>query len=223
LRPPKGRCYPSPGVPADRGAAPLDKDGLVNVSEFLASLDLNDVFIVLFLFGCFVLGFVQGTIRRLVGILSMVFSFFLAAVLSVPVGDFLAQHWEQFPAEYAVMLGFLILFVAAVIAFSVVIQGTYKKAPLFANYTIVDEVLGGILGVIEGILLLTFLLIILDQFFLLTNFPTDDDELPLLRGFWNALSGSGFGGLLHTYLVPAVVAIGSFLLPDSIEQMYGSA
>jgi uncharacterized membrane protein required for colicin V production len=193
------------------------------MQDFLASVNLTDVLIVLFLFGCFILGWVQGTIRRLVGIASMVFSFLLAAVLSVPLGEFLARHWDQFPPEYAAMVGFLIVFVAAVIAFSLVIQGTYKKAPLFAKYPVIDEILGGILGVVQGFLLLMFLVIILDQFFLLTNFPVDDDELPLLRGFWTAIDASGTGELLHTTVIPAFVAIASFLLPDSIEQLYGVA
>jgi uncharacterized membrane protein required for colicin V production len=193
------------------------------MQDFLASVNLTDVVIVLFLFGCFILGWVQGTIRRLVGIGSMVFSFLLAAVLSVPLGEFLARHWTQFPPEYAVMIGFLTVFVAAVIAFSLVIQGTYKKAPLFAKYPVIDEILGGVLGVVQGFLLLMFLVIILDQFFLLTNFPVDDDELPLLRGFWTAIDASGTGELLHETVIPAFVAITSFLLPDSIEQLYGVA
>lgn len=195
----------------------------MNVSDFLASVNLADVVIVLFLFGCFILGFVQGTIRRLVGMLSMVFSFFVAAVLSVPLGEFLARHWTRFPPEYAAMVGFLILFGAAVVAFSLVIQGTYKKAPLFAKYPVIDEILGGILGVVEGFLLIMFLTIILDQFFLLSNFPMDDDELPLLREFWNAINTSGTGELLHSQVIPAFVAIGSFLLPDSMEQLYDVA
>lgn len=193
------------------------------MQDFLASVNLNDVLIVLFLFGCFILGFVQGTVRRVVGILSMAFSFFLAALLSVPLGEFLTRHWTQFPPEYAAMVGFLTVFVAAVIAFSLVIQGTYKKAPLFGKYPVIDEILGGILGVVQGFMLLMFLVIILDQFFLLTNFPVDDDELPLLRGVWAAIDSSGTGELLHSTVIPAFVTITAFLLPDSIEQLYGVA
>ena len=69
----------------------------MNISEFLGTLNFVDVLIILGLFGMFILGFAQGAIRRLVGIATMTFSFFLAAQLQVPVGSFLAAHWEQFP------------------------------------------------------------------------------------------------------------------------------
>lgn len=193
----------------------------MNVTEFLSSVNLTDVLVVLVLFGFFILGFIQGTVRRVVGILSIVFSFFLAAQLHVPLGEFLGDNWTQFPREYAAMIGFLTVFVAAVVAFSLVIQGTYKKAPLFAKYPVVDEVIGGILGVIQGFLLLMFVMIILDQFFLLTNFPVDEDELPFLRGFWDMINNAGTGELLHTQLIPNFVSLASFLLPDTIKQLYG--
>ena len=78
------------------------------------------------------------------------------------------------------MIGFVMLFVAAVVAFALVIQGTYKKPPLFAKYPVLDEILGGVLGVCQGFLLLLFLTIILDQYFL--NVPgRHDDELGFLR------------------------------------------
>ena len=192
----------------------------MNVTEFLSSVNLTDVLVVLVLFGFFVLGFIQGTVWRVVGILSIMFSFFLAAQLHVPLGDFLGDNWNQFPREYAAMIGFLTVFAAAVIAFSLVIQGTYKKAPLFAKYPVIDEVIGGVLGVIQGLLLLMFVILILDQFFLLTNFPVDEDELPFLRDFWNTINTSGTGDLLHTQLIPNFVSLTSFLLPDTIKQLY---
>lgn len=193
----------------------------MNVTESLKSVNLMDVLIILVLFGSFILGFAQGTVRRIVGILAALFSFFLAAQLQVPLGRFLGDNWTQFPREYAAMVGFLTLFVAAVIAFTLVIQGTYRKAPLFARYPVVDEVVGGILGVIQAFLLLMFVVIILDQFFLLTSFPVDTDELPFLRDFWNAVNTSGTGQLLHSPLIPNFLGITSFLVPESIRVLYG--
>lgn len=193
----------------------------MNVTEFLNSVNLVDILILLVLFGFFIVGFIQGTVRRIVGILSILFSFFFAAQVDVPLGGFLAEHWLQFPREYASMIGFLTVFVAAVIAFSLVIQGTYKKAPLFSRYPVVDEVLGGFLGVAQGFLLLLFVVIILDQFFMLTNFPIDADELPFLRDFWTAIRDSGTGHLLHTQLIPNFVGLTGFLLPESIRALYG--
>ena len=193
----------------------------MNISEFLGTLNIVDVLIFLGLFGCFILGYAQGTIRRLVGIATMTFSFFLAAQLQVPVGSFLASHWTQFPPEYAAMLGFLILFVAGVVAFALVVQGTYTKMHIFSKHPIVDEVLGGILGVVEGLLFLMFLTIILDQFFLSPRFAPDTDELPLLGNLWTAINGSAFGNLLHQTAIPNFLFLVQFLIPQGILRLYG--
>jgi len=192
----------------------------VDIADFLSSVDLVDVLVALFLFGMFVLGYVQGTIRRVVGILTMTFSFFLAATLQVPLGEFLASHWVQYPAPYSFMLAFLTIFAASVIAFSLVVQGTYKKVEIFARHPVLDEVIGGMLGVLQGLLLLLFLLIAMDGYFLLRTAP-DPDELPFLRDFWTAIDGSAFGGLLHDNVIPPFVALFSIVLPESMRSLYG--
>jgi uncharacterized membrane protein required for colicin V production len=193
----------------------------VNISEFLSTLNFVDVLIALGLFGFFILGFAQGAIRRLVGIATMTFSFFVAAQLQVPVGSFLAAHWTQFPPEYAAMLGFLMLFVTGVVAFALIVQGTYSKTQLFAQHPIVDEVLGGILGVVQGLLLLMFLTIILDQFFLSPSYAPDVHEVPLLANLWTAINVSGMGQVLHDTAIPNFLGLVKFLIPPGILAIYG--
>ena len=165
----------------------------MDIVGFITSLNLFDLVVILFLVGMFVLGFIQGSIRRVVGILCMTFSFFLAAVLSVPVGEFLAGYWTYHPTQYSVMIGFLAVFVTSVVALFLLVQGTYQKTQLFAKYPVIDEVLGGVLGVLQGLLLLLFLTIILDQYFLYAPTVAKTDELPLLRPFWEAINESGIG------------------------------
>lgn len=195
----------------------------MNITEFLSSINVVDVLIVIGLFALFVLGYIQGTIRRLVGIGSILFSFLLAAQLSVPLGRFLADNWTQFPREYAAMVGFMTLFGAAVVAFSLIIQGTYNKTEVFAKHPIVDEILGGVLGLVQGVLLLLFVTIILDQFFLYSNIAPDADELPFLRDIWTAIDGSAIGDLLHQTVIPNFLGLLSFLIPQSVLAIYGLA
>ena len=76
------------------------------------------------------------------------------------------------------MLAFLVLFVAAIVAFSLVIQGTYTQDPLFARYPVVDEIMGGVLGVVQGLLLLLFVTVILDSYFLLPGDPHRSGRAP---------------------------------------------
>lgn len=194
----------------------------MNLADFLNSLNVFDVVVLVYLFGWFVLGFIQGTVRRVVGTASIVFSFFLAAQLNAAwLGNFLADNWTQFPREYAVMLGFLTIFVAGVIAFTLVIQGTYRKAPLFADYPVIDEILGGLVGILQGFLLLMFLTIILDQFFLYKNLPQGNNEIAFLRPFWETIDGSATGSLLHGTVIPGFIGIFGLLLPDSVRAVYG--
>ncbi len=193
----------------------------MDIVGFITSLNLFDLVVILFLVGMFVLGFIQGSIRRVVGIICMTFSFFIAAVLSVPVGEFLAEHWTNYPTEYSVMIGFLVLFVAAVVALFLVVQGTYQKTQLFASHPVIDEVLGGVLGIAQGLLLLLFLTIILDQYFLYAPTAPETAELPFLRPLWEALNESGIGAAFHQTVIPSFLGLVGFFVPDYIEATYG--
>lgn len=153
----------------------------MNIGEFITSINRFDLLVVLFLLGMFVLGFVQGTIRRLLGLASMLFSFLLAANLRDSLGSYLAGNWNQFPDEYAVLIGFGTVFIAATIAFTLVIQGFYHHQPLFEKANFVDEVIGGSLGVLQGLFLIAFVIIILDSFFLIRTIPESGSELPFLQ------------------------------------------
>jgi len=193
----------------------------VNIADSLSQVNITDVLIILYLFGFFILGFIQGTIRRLVGIASIVFSFFLALQLNdLWLGNFLATNWTQYPKEYSIMIGYLVLFIAGVVAFTLVIQGTYKKAPLFAKYPVVDEILGGVLGIVQGFLLLMFLLFILDQYYLYTNIPPDDDEFAFLRTLFTSLDGSNIGQFIQTVAIPALIAVFGFLIPAQAKVVF---
>ena len=192
----------------------------MNFGEAILNFNRFDLLFLLFLFGMFVLGFMQGTIRRLLGLGSMAFSFLFAANLTNVVGPFLADNWNQFPNEYAVMLGFLIVFVAANVAFSLIIQGFYHRQPLFAKYTFVDEVLGGILGVVQGGFLVGCLIVILDSYFLIPGAPQSGGELPFLRNFFDFYTDSGTAELFRTQLIPGFFNIFGILIPDNVQTFY---
>ena len=48
------------------------------------------------------------------------------------------------------MVGFGSVFVAASVAFALVIQGFYKPQPLFQKARFADEIIGGFLGLVAG-------------------------------------------------------------------------
>lgn len=188
-------------------------DAIVSINRF-------DLLVVLFCFGMFVLGFVQGTIRRVLGLASMLFSFLFAANLREPLGGYLAENWNDYPDEYAVMLGFGIVFVAATIAFTVVIQGFYHKQALFQKASFADEVIGGLLGIVQALFLIGCIIIILDSFFLDPTIPKSDNEYAWIRSFFDLMNESGFADLFRTRLIPGFITVFGLLIPTDIQAFY---
>jgi uncharacterized membrane protein required for colicin V production len=191
----------------------------VNIGDFVRSINTFDLLVVLFLFAMFILGFMQGTIRRLLGILSILFAFVFAANVRDPLGSFLASEWTHLDPRYAVMIGFGTIFVAASIAFTIAIQIFYKRVPLFEKYTFVDEVLGGTLGVVQGILLLMFMIAILDSGFEVVGLR-QVNELPFLRAIHDAYDNSATAALLRSTFIPAFFAILGPFIPGDLKQMF---
>ena len=108
----------------------------MDIVQTITSIAPFDWLVVGFAVAMFVVGFAQGVVRRLLGIVSIAFSFLLAANLRDTLGSFLATNWTQFPREYAYMIAFGILFVLASVIFALVIQSFYKRAPIFAKYPV---------------------------------------------------------------------------------------
>ncbi|MEO5940384.1 MAG: CvpA family protein [Candidatus Limnocylindrales bacterium] len=192
----------------------------MNIGEFLGSINRFDLLVVLFCFFMFVLGFIQGTIRRVLGLASMLFSFLFAANLREPLGGYLAQNWNDYPDEYAVMLGFGIVFVAATIAFTLVIQGFYHKQDLFQKATFGDELIGGLLGIVQALFLVGCVIVILDSFFRDPTIPKTDSEYAWIRDFFNWMNTSGVADLFRTRLIPGFIAVFGLLIPTDIQRFY---
>jgi uncharacterized membrane protein required for colicin V production len=209
---------------AGSGSAASDHHGgaHVDLGETLSGIGTVDLLIVLYFIGFFVLGFAQGTIRRLLGIASILFSFLLAASLAGPLSEFLGANWRQFTPEYSYMVGFATVFVASAVAFALVIQGFYKPQPLFKKARFADEILGGILGIVQAAIIFGAVLIILDSFFRIPGIPPDPDELPFLRDLWTALDPTQFAELFRETLIPAFFVLFGLFIPDRIEAMYPS-
>jgi uncharacterized membrane protein required for colicin V production len=190
----------------------------VNIGDLL-NFNRFDLLVLFLCFGMFVLGFAQGTIRRVLGLASMLFSFLFAANLRDSLGAYLAINWNQFPDEYAVMLGFGIVFTAATIAFTLIIQGFYHKQQLFKKATVADELIGGALGVVQALLLVGCVIIILDSFFRL-NIPKSDGELPWIRSLFDAMNTSGTADVFRNRLIPGFISVFGLLIPSDIKSIY---
>jgi uncharacterized membrane protein required for colicin V production len=189
----------------------------VDFGEFISGFNTVDLLLVLYFMGFFVLGFAQGAIRRVIGIASILFSFLFAATLSEPLGNFLGSNWAQFSRQYSYMIGFGTVFVAAALAFALVVQGFYKPQPLFAKARFLDEILGGLLGIVQAGLILGAVVVILGSFFLIPGIDRDPEELLGLREIWTALETSKIVDFFMVTLIPGFFSIFDLFIPDSIQ------
>jgi hypothetical protein len=168
----------------------------------------------------FILGYLQGTVRRLLGILSILFCLVLAAQLRGPFGDFLIGNWTQFPASYSRMLGFAFVFVVASIAFTIVIENFYERSPVMPRYPVVDPLLGGILGVVQAGVIIGAGIIILDTYFRAAGSIPAANELFVLRDLDHAIDVSQTAKIYRHDLIPGFFLLVGWLIPEDIRALF---
>ncbi len=191
----------------------------MDIVQTITSIGLFDWLVIGLCVAMFVLGFAQGIVRRLLGIVSIAFSFLLASQLRGTLGSFFATNWTQFPPEYSHMIAFAILFMASTVIFALVIQSYYKRAPLFARYPFLDELLGGLLGVVEALLLIGCGIAILDSYFRLP-IAIGGHEVQQVRDLFNVVNVSGTAELFRSTLIPVFVSIFGPLVPSDIQALF---
>lgn len=184
-----------------------------------------DLVILLALLAMFIFGYAQGVVRRLLGIGAILFALILGAQLRQGVGQYLANEWTTIAPEYSYMVGFGAVFVAAAVTLSLGIQITYRPAPLFPKYPVLDELLGGILGVIEGIIILVAILLITDPYFTADAFRDRPGfgEFALLRSLHEWLDPTLTADLLRHSLIPGLLAVVGFLFPQDVRDAFARA
>lgn len=180
-----------------------------------------DLVIFLALLAMFVVGYAQGVIRRLLGIGAILFSLILGAQMRQPVGQYLADEWTGIAPQYSFMVGFGAVFVAAAVTLSLAIQLTYRPAPLFTRYPVLDEIVGGILGVIEGFIILIAFLLITDPYFTNPSFARAGfGEFGLLRTIHDFLDPTLTADILRNSVIPGLLAIIGILFPQDVRDTF---
>ena len=176
-----------------------------------------DLVLLLILGGTFLLGFYQGALRGLLGLGAWFVSFVLAANLRTPFGDWLSGYWTQFSADYNEMLAFLILFLLFFVVANVAIQAAYHRTPLTKRYIVVDDVLGGLLGVGVGVLVLATLVIILDTAGSRVSAP-GSTRVGYLSAIHDVLLSSAVANTLRESFIPGLLSLLGPLVPDSLAR-----
>jgi len=184
-----------------------------------------DLVILLALMGMFVVGYAQGVIRRLLGIAAVIFAIVLGSYLRAPLGGYLANEWSSIDNTYSFMVAFGAVFLATWITLSIGIQITYRPAPLFQKYPVLDEILGGLLGVLEGFLILIALILIFDPYFTQPKVREEIGlgEFTLLRTLFEFLDKSLTADILRHSAIPQILAVFGFLFPQDVRDAFRTA
>lgn len=190
----------------------------MDIVGLIKGAPISDLVIFGGFFFAFVLGAMQGTIRRLLGIASILVAFLASANLRDPVGDFLSHNWQQFPTGYTKLLAFGLLFGALWIGTSLLIQGFYKRTDIYAARPVIDEILGGLLGLVQGFLLLCVGLVILGSYTMPSAFSGEIDYLRQVQDI--LLHQSHIAGGVRDGVIPVLVHGSAFLLPADIVAMF---
>ncbi len=192
----------------------------MDVVGAIKSLNLFDLLMVFFVFGFFVAGFIQGTLRRLIGLAILVVALLFAINLRDPLGSWLGQYWTQFPREYSKMLAFGIAFVVIYVAGSIVVQVFYRRTQLFRRSTLVDEVLGGVLGILQAVLLVGAMIMILDSFFRVPGVVPASNEIGILHDIYRAYDLSQTAVLFRGTLIPAFLTLFAWITPAGLRDLF---
>lgn len=190
----------------------------------MEQLQAFDLVIFLALLAMFIVGYAQGLVRRLLGTAAILFSIVLGVLLRPTVGDYLQQQWTGLAPLYSHMVAFAAVFLASAVTLSLAIQLTYRPAPLLTRYPVLDEILGGLVGVVQGIIILIAVFLILDPYYTL---PAVQDaigpgEFTLLRTIHDLLDDTWTAGVLRDAVIPPLLSVFGFMFPADIIDTFGS-
>lgn len=174
-----------------------------------------DLALVLLLIGGFVLGLFRGAVRQLIGLGAFLVTFIVAAYVRTAIGDWIGQQSNGYSRDYVDMLGFLAAFIV-LFGVAILIIEIGGSTIHVTSRVVVDEVLGGLLGLGLAILALGSVIIILDTYYA-ANPPIGATELDLVRGLHQGFERSAIARALHDSLVPGLLALLGPLLPAEIR------
>ena len=192
----------------------------MDIVSAIQSLNLFDLLLAFFVGGFFLAGFIQGTLRRLIGLAILVVAILFALNLRDPLGSWLGGYWTQYPREYSTMLAFGASFVVLYLAGSILVQVFYRRTQLFKRSTLADEIIGGILGVLQALLLVGTMIMVLDSFFRIPGIAPGGNEIGILRDLFRFYDPSQSATLFRTTLIPAFLTLFAWITPAGIRAFF---
>ncbi len=192
----------------------------MDLATSIASINPFDLLAVFAVGAFFVAGFIQGTLRRLLGLAILLVSFLLATNIRDPLGAWLGRYWTQFPVEYSYMLAFGGSFLLLYLAGSIAVQTFYRRTQLIARSTLADELLGAFLGLLQAVLLIGAMITILDSFFAHAVVAESPNELGILRSIFTFYDPSLTARVYRELLIPGFLGLFAWITPASLRTLF---
>jgi hypothetical protein len=177
-----------------------------------------DIVLVLIIAGAFVVGFLWGLIRSLLMVAGWFVVFILAALLSVPVGDYLTSQWTAYGAEWNHMAAFAILYIGLLILAVILCWMGIKNTQGLTKYRLFDDLVSGAAMAFVAVLGITGVLIVLASAY---AGPGGASILgpDWTRQLYQNLLDSQIGSAVGRSIVPLLGTILGPLLPTHISRV----
>jgi uncharacterized membrane protein required for colicin V production len=166
-------------------------------------------------------GWRTGLIHRLAGLAFTAIAFVAGAYVRGPFGSLIAGFFPSVPPAYAELLGYAFGFPIILAIIHIAAYPFIKDHHLSGVAREIDKGLGAAFGFIEGVLILSVLVVIFDTYFA-TSFPNYSGSAPGLgavTSLVSAFNSSYTVQLLRDSTVPLVLALLGPLLPKDISSL----
>lgn len=177
-----------------------------------------DIVLVLIIAGAFVIGFLWGVIRSLLMLAAWFAVFLLAALLSVPVGDYLTTQWSAYDTHWNHMAAFAILYFAGLVLAAILIWVGIKGAQGLSKYRLLDDVVSGTIMAIVAVLGITGVIVLLATAYRGSlGFAVIGPDWT--REVYQALLDSRIGDAITRTIIPPLGTVLGPLLPSYVRQV----
>lgn len=117
------------------------------------------------------------------------------------------------------MLAFGFLFAVLIVVFALITESFYKRAQVFPNAPFLDELIGGLLGIVQALVLVGILIVVLDSAFK-APVAIGQDQIAFIKDLNGAVTGSATAAFFRADVLPYVVALAGPLLPADIHGLF---
>src|SRR5438105_4222923 len=166
-----------------------------------------DAVLVAFIAGWIFGGWRTGLLKRLIGIGFLIISFVVSAYLRYPIGAIAVTFFKGIPTSYANLVGYTIAFPVILAGLHLASGALLKRVSMTGITKELDQALGAVVGGIEGILIISAAIVILDAYFGTGTTLRQYSGLGFLRSFTEAFNASTTVHILRGSVVPVVLAI----------------